>query len=333
MRAARSDVGLIGALRKHWLATVFLAAAFGPQFAAGLAEADTGRTIHVSPTNGNDKNPGTRDKPLGSIPAAVGIVRPGDTILLSAGVYKVKSRSEFGVRITRDGTRSAPIVMRADGGEAIIDCSALKSTKTVYCFQLEADWWRISNIAVTGSKQNRKGAWAVGLNLLNASNNILHSVRAFRNEGPGIALIGKSSNNLLQDCESFSNYDPLASPPGGNADGIQIASINRNQLGNVVSRCNSYDNSDDGFDLWKTEAAVTIQHSTARRNGFVPGTSQKAGDGVGFKLGKNSSGPKHRILYNRALNNRAAGFDRNGAAGAPIYVDNVAQGNDGGAYK
>jgi parallel beta-helix repeat protein len=333
MRAARSDSGLLGPLGKHWLAMVFLAAAVAAQFASGSAAAHVGRTIHVSPTNGNDQNPGTRDKPLGSIPAAVAIVRPGDTILLSAGVYKVKNRSEFGVRITRDGTKSAPIVMRTDDGEAIIDCSALTSTKTVYCFQLEADWWRISNIAVTGSKQNRKGAWAVGLNLLNASNNILQSVRAFRNEGPGIALIGRSSNNLLQDCESFSNYDPLASTPGGNADGVQIASINKNQVGNVISRCNAYNNSDDGFDLWKTEAAVTIQHSTARRNGFIPGTSQKAGDGVGFKLGKNSSGPKHLIRYNRALDNRAAGFDRNGAAREPIYVDNVAQGNGGGAYK
>lgn len=320
-------------LGKNWLARVLLAAALGAAMTPGWAQVDAGRTIHVSPTNGNDGNPGTRTKPLASIAAAVGIVRPGDTILLAPGVYKVKSRNEYGVRITRDGTESAPITMRAEDGEAVIDCSALTSTTTVYCVQLEADWWRISGIAVTGSMQNAKGAWAVGLNVLNASNNVLQSVRAFNNQGPGIALIGKSGNNLLQDCESFSNYDPLASTPGGNADGIQISSVNKNQVGNVVSRCSSHNNSDDGFDLWKTEAVVTIQRSIAKRNGFVPGTSQKAGDGVGFKLGKNSSGPKHRILYNLALNNRAAGFDRNGAAGSPVYVENVAQGNGGGAYK
>ncbi|MDP3265074.1 MAG: DUF1565 domain-containing protein [Tabrizicola sp.] len=323
----------LGVLGNHRLARLLLAATLGAALAPGLAQADVGRTIHVSPTKGNDGNPGTRNQPLASIAAAVGIVNPGDTILLAPGVYKVKSRTEYGVRITRDGTKSAPITMRTEGGEAVIDCSALTSTKTVYCLQLEADWWRISNVAVTGSTQNAKGAWAVGLNLLNASNNVLQSVRAFKNQGPGIALIGKSGNNLLQDCESFSNYDPLASTPGGNADGIQISSINKKQVGNVVSRCNSHNNSDDGFDLWKTEAVVTIQHSIAKRNGFVPGTSQKAGDGVGFKLGKNSSGPKHQILYNRALNNRAAGFDRNGAARSPIYVENVAQGNGGGPYK
>jgi Right handed beta helix region/Protein of unknown function (DUF1565) len=316
---------------QRWIAAICLAVVLATVFAP-IAKADTGKLIHVSSTRGSDKNPGTREKPLQSINAAVAVVEPGDTILLAAGVYKVKSRNNFGVRIVRDGTEAAPIIMRAMGGEAIIDCSGLTSTRTVYCLQLEADWWHISNIAVTGSTQNVKGAWAVGINLLNGNNNVLQSVRAFENQGPGISIIGKSSNNLLQDCESHSNYDPLAKTPGGNADGVQISSINRKQVGNVISRCNAHNNSDDGFDLWDAEAAVIIQQSVATRNGFVPGTSQPAGDGVGFKLGKNSSGPKHRILYNRAFNNRAAGFDRNGAARAPIYVDNVAEGNGGGAY-
>ncbi|HLQ17913.1 MAG TPA: hypothetical protein VK146_02950, partial [Tabrizicola sp.] len=80
-------------------------------------------------------------------------------------------------------------------------------------------------------------------------------------------------------------------------------------------------------------AAVTIEGSVSSRNGFVPGTSTPAGDGVGFKLGKNASGPRHRIERNRAINNRAAGFDRNGSQGEPIYVENIAQGNGGGSYK
>ena len=333
MFAARTDTNTFGATCKNWLAGALIVATTGAICVPGFAQAETGRTIHVSPTKGNDKNPGTRDKPLGSIAAAVGMVDPGDTIILSAGVYKLKSRGEYGVRITRDGKKSAPITMRTDGGEAVIDCSAMTSSRTVYCLQLEADWWRISNVAVTGSTQNVKGAWAVGFNLLNASNNILQSVRAFKNQGPGISVIGNSSNNLVQDCESFSNYDPLAATPGGNADGIQIATLQKKMVGNVVSRCNAHNNSDDGFDLWKTEVPVTIEYSVARRNGFIPGTSKKAGDGVGFKLGKNRSGPKHRILYNQALNNRAAGFDRNGAAGDPIYVENAAQGNGGGAFR
>ncbi len=318
---------------RRWLVLVWLAAAAASLAAPGPANADSGKTIHVSPTKGDDDNPGTRDKPLSTISAAVAIVQPGDTILLAPGVHKLESRNNFGVRIRRDGTEAAPITLRGQGGEAVLDCSSLTKTKTVYCLQLEADWWRVSNIAVTGAKQNAKGAWAVGINLLNASNNVLQSVRSFKNQGPGIALIGKSGNNLLRDCESFSNYDPLTAMPGGNADGIQISSIDRRQVGNVVSRCNAHDNSDDGFDLWKAEAAVTIEQSFATRNGFVPGTSQAAGDGVGFKLGKNSSGPQHRILYNRAINNRAAGFDRNGAAGEPLYVENIARGNGGGSYK
>lgn len=297
------------------------------------AVARDARTIHVSPTAGDDSNSGTRSAPLSTVGAAVAKARPGDKILLEPGVYKVKGGGAYGVRIQRSGTQEAPITLRATSGEAIIDCSGLTRSRDVYCLQVEADWWHISGVAVTGATQNAPGAWAVGINLLDASHNILTSVRAYRNQGPGIAMIGNSRNNLLRDCESFANYDPLSEVPGGNADGVQISAIGRKQVGNVISRCKAHDNSDDGFDLWKAEAAVTIERSVSSRNGFVPGTTTPAGDGVGFKLGKNASGPRHRIERNRAINNRAAGFDRNGSQGEPIYVENVAQGNGGGSYK
>ena len=301
--------------------------------ASGPALARDARTIHVSSTAGSDNNAGTRLAPLGSVGAAVAIARPGDTIIVEPGVYKEKSGNAYGVRIQQDGTEDAPITLRASRGEVIIDCSGLTRARSVYCFQVEADWWRISGVAVTGATQNAKGAWAVGINLLDASHNILTSVRAYRNQGPGIAMIGNSHNNLLQDCESFANYDPRSKVPGGNADGVQISAIGRKEVGNVISRCKAHDNSDDGFDLWKAEASVTIERSVSSHNGFVPGTSTTAGDGVGFKLGTNSSGPRHRIVRNRAVNNRAAGFDRNGSQSEPIYVGNVAQGNGGGSYK
>jgi parallel beta-helix repeat protein len=330
---AQSNCGVVlSQVIPDLLKLAFLAAVLAGIGASGPALARDARTIHVSPTAGNDNNSGARSAPLGSIGAAVAMARSGDTILLEPGVYKVKSGNAYGVRIQRDGTKDAPITLRARSGEAIIDCSGMTKARSVYCFQVEADWWRISGVAVTGATQNAKGAWAVGINLLDASHNILTSVRAYRNQGPGIAMIGNSSNNLLQDCESFANYDPRSKVPGGNADGVQISAIGRKQVGNVISRCKAHDNSDDGFDLWRAEAPVTIERSVSSRNGFVPGSSKKAGDGVGFKLGKNSSGPRHRILRNRAVNNRAAGFDRNGSQGEPIYVDNVAQGNGGGSY-
>ena len=333
MIAQRNFSAFISQAIPAQLKHVFLSALLAGLAASGPALAHDARTIYVSPTAGSDNNSGARSAPLGSVGAAVSMALPGDTILLDPGVYKVKSSDAYGVRIQRDGTEDAPITLRARSGEAIIDCSGLTRTRNVYCFHVEADWWRISGVAVTGATQNAKGAWAVGINLLDASHNILTSVRAYRNQGPGIAMVGNSHNNLLQDCESFANYDPRSTVPGGNADGVQISAIGRKQVGNVISRCKAHDNSDDGFDLWKAEAPVTIERSVSSHNGFIPGTSTEAGDGVGFKLGKNSSGPRHRIVRNRAVNNRAAGFDRNGSQGEPIYVDNVAQGNGGGSYK
>lgn len=296
------------------------------------ALAERSSIIHVSPARGNDSNPGTAAAPLANISAAVAIVRPGDTILLAPGLYKLQSKKNYGVAIRTNGTPEAPIILRGDGGEAILDCSDLTKTSTVYCLNIEADWWRISNIAVTGAKQNRAGSWVVGINLVNASNNILRNVRSYRHQGPGIVVSGASGNNLLEDCEAFGNFDPLSDVPGGNADGIQITSVKRKQDGNVVSRCRVYDNSDDGFDLWKTEAVVTIRNSVASRNGYVPGTSEPAGDGVGFKLGVNRSGPPHQILNNLAVDNRAAGFDLNGAAGKPVFIGNIARSNGKAGY-
>ena len=317
---------------RRWLTSVWITAALTFFGGAYPMTADAGRIIYVSPTRGDDANSGTRDLPLGSVSAAISVVRPGDTILLEPGRYRQAGASGFGLRIRRSGTKAAPIILRAQSGEAIIDCSEMRSTKTVYCVQLEADWWQISGIAVTGSRQNAKGAWAVGINLLNARNNVLRSVRSFRNEGPGIVITGNSGNNRLQDCKAFANYDPLSAIPGGNADGIQITAIPQGQVGNVISNCRSFDNSDDGFDLWKAESLVTIKNSVASRNGYVPGSSRSAGDGVGFKLGKNLTGPRHRIINNLAVDNRAAGFDRNGGVGQLTFIDNVARGNGGDSF-
>ncbi len=303
--------------------------------AAGITgdQSTSGRVIHVSVADGSDTNAGTSSHPIRSIQRGIALARPGDTVLIAPGVYRFRGSTQYGLNLSKSGRSGAPITLRGSGPGVILDCSAKTSWRTLYCLNVNGDHWRLVNFSVRGANQNSEGAWAVGIHFENASNNLLEGVDSYDHQGPGILLTGDSRNNLLRNCKSHSNYDPRSETPGGNADGVGVTSIPGRATGNVISNCSSYNNSDDGFDLWQAEAPVTIKGSTASRNGWIPGTRQVAGDGVGFKLGRNTTGPLHQIIGNRAIGNRASGFDNNGAARRAHLSGNKASGNGGGSYR
>jgi hypothetical protein len=71
--------------------------------------------IYVSP-DGSDDAAGTIGAPLQSIQIAVDQASAGDTIYLRRGTYSPTSN----IQITKSGTASAPYVLRAYEGEAVI---------------------------------------------------------------------------------------------------------------------------------------------------------------------------------------------------------------------
>ena len=72
------------------------------------------RVLHVVPGDGGGK--GTKDDPFRGLAAANATARPGDMILVHAGVYPAT------FELTKSGTAEAPIVWRGAGdGEAVID--------------------------------------------------------------------------------------------------------------------------------------------------------------------------------------------------------------------
>lgn len=285
------------------------------------------RTLYVAGETGDDANSGMKGAPFQTWQRAIRKARPGDTILIAPGVYRVEGPRQSGVTVDRSGTASQPITLGGDGGKAILDCSGLSREAGVYCLRVEADWWRFSDVGVTGALQNSDGAWSSGFYIINSSDNVFERVSSFENQGPGIVITGDSRRNTIIDCELYSNYDPLADTPGGNADGIQFTQLPSAAVGNSVDGCRAAWNSDDGFDLWESEAAVVIRNSYAIQNGFVPGTAVPAGDGVGFKLGRNQTGPNHQILDNTAVENRGAGFDNNDASAPATLIGNEEYGN------
>lgn len=258
---------------------------------------------------------------------AVAGAQPGDVILLEPGQYDFVGSDLVGLALSMSGRQDATITLRGDGGIAILNCDGMSREAGVVCVQITGDWWNLEQLGVTRARQNAQGAWSVGILLENASYNWLAHVESFANEGPGILVTGTSIGNRLEQCSSYDNYDPMTTPPGGNADGIQLAYLTTDAIGNVVSNCKAYSNSDDGFDLWESEAPVTIQYSEATENGYIPRTSQPAGDGNGFKLGRNKTGPAHVIVHNIASHNRSHGFVRNQASRPAIMRNNQAIGN------
>ena len=74
--------------------------------------ASTGVTFFVAP-NGNDRNPGTIERPFATLYKAHQWVRPGDTVNLRAGTYQAL------ISWTKSGTPTAPITIQAYNGEDV----------------------------------------------------------------------------------------------------------------------------------------------------------------------------------------------------------------------
>jgi hypothetical protein len=136
--------------------------------------------------------------------------------------------------------------------------------------------------------------------------------------GPGLFII-KGGNNLILNCDSHDNYDPLSSSgAGGNADGFGCH-VPVGDTGNVFRGCRAWWNSDDGWDLISAKEIVLIENSWAWYNGYQPGTMTASGDGNGFKVGGYglpatdvpATVPAHTVQKCLAFLNRAAGFYMN----------------------
>jgi parallel beta-helix repeat protein len=94
----KSELGRIGALRTQ------LASVADPSPAHG-------RTLHVSP-KGSATGKGTKSKPFATIPQALAVVQPGDTILVADGEY----RDPKGIEILTSGRPDAWIKLKAAPG-------------------------------------------------------------------------------------------------------------------------------------------------------------------------------------------------------------------------
>ena len=263
-----------------------------------------GQSLYVAP---GKYGVGIKDDPM-SIYDAVKYVQPGQTIVLMEGTYYLDKT----VKIERgvNGTADLPIQMVADP-EA--------SSRPVLDFQqmcagmvLAGDYWYFQGFDVTNSADKQKGIQLSGKHCT------MDNINTYHNGNTGLQISRYLTTDeydmwpaydLILNCTSYGNADAGFEDADGFAAKLTVGD------GIVFDGCISYNNADDGWDLFAkvqtgSIGAVTIKNSVAFGNGYLE-NGTVAGNGNGFKLGGDSMSGKHVLENCVSFDNKAKGIDSN----------------------
>ena len=258
-------------------------------------------TFYIAP-NGNDTNAGTFGAPFFTVSKAASVAAAGDFIFLRGGTFNYTNT----IRLTNSGGAGAPIRLWVYTNELpFLDFSSMADDGNNRGFLVtsNANWWHFKGLEIYRAGDN-------GMKV-EGSYNVIEQCSFHHNRDSGLQIgLGDSDedistrvcSNLVLNCDSYLNYDPRAS--GGNADGF-CCKLHPG-AGNRFIGCRSWENSDDGWDLYKNEFDVTLEDCWCWHNGdpasFGVGS---AGNAEGFKLGgdSNFSGPRY-LRRCIAFNNR-----------------------------
>lgn len=299
------------------------------------------RTKFFVATDGNDENDGSMESPLASIQKAQELATPGDTVYIRGGLYQPEENDISDVdgifasvtRLNKSGVEGNRINYWAYPGETpVFDFLNVKPAEK-----------RVVGIRVTGSYIHIKGLELTGIQTTitthtesyairsEGSYNIFERLSLHDNVGTGLRHFN-GGHNLFLNIDSYKNWDNVSEAGiGDNNDGFGIHP-NSSGVGNVIRGCRAWFNSDDGFDIIRADAAVTIDNSWAFYNGFSP-NFQSLGDGTGFKVGGFAHDeedrlpetiPSHTIQFSIAARNKANGFYANHHLSGNYWYNNSA---------
>lgn len=264
------------------------------------------KTIYVAP-EGSAGAAGSKENPV-DIYTAVKYAKAGQMIVLKGGVYNLTStiKVERGI----DGTKEQMIYLIADPSD---------SQRPVFDFNracagmiFAGDYWYCQGFDVTNTQDTQKGIQISG------SNCVFDNIQAYHNGNTGIQVSRYlttderedwPSNDLILNCTSYGNADIGYEDADGFAAKLTVGD------GIVFDGCISYNNADDGWDLFaKVETgpigSVTIKNCVAYGNGYLEDGTD-AGNGNGFKMGGSSITGYHTLINSVAFGNKAKGIDSN----------------------
>ena len=248
-------------------------------------------TISTAPTNGNwfvsttgnDANPGTIALPFATLPKAVSVVQPGQTIYMRGGTYLPTAT----IRITNSGAAGNLIQLLAYPGELpYLNFSGqpVGTANRGILFVTNGNYWNVKGLEIAYAGDN--GVKVEGSHLR-------FEQCVFHNNGDTGIQIGfghtdANPGGLLAafvevvNCDAYQNFDVAGN--GGNADGF-AAKLHCGQ-GIIFTGCRAWENGDDAWDLFETDYSVVISNCWCWKSAQLVGQ----GNGNGFKMGGDGAG-------------------------------------------
>lgn len=261
----------------------------------------TAQEYYISP-DGNDVNPGTAASPKATLGAAATLLTPGDTLWVRDGRYVAQPLTAL--RCT--GTEQAPVRIFAVAGARPVFDFAGKNGPGIH---VKRSWCHLKGLTVEHAGYN-----GFKISGEDAAHITLENCTARANGNTGFHLGSGASYITLLNCDSYENFDP--GRHGQDADGFGA----KHDIGpgNKFVGCRSWNNSDDGYDLWCAEQPIRFDGCYAWANGVnIWKDAAFEGNGNGFKLGQ--QGSQHVLERCVAWDQPASGFDLNGnSAGVTV---------------
>jgi hypothetical protein len=300
------------------------------------------KDFYVAP-DGKDTHAGSLSAPFASIRRAQEAVRPGDTVFIRGGTYRIKEDQIT----TTERNRALVICLNKSGKPGKrINYFAYRDEKPVFdfadvkprnlrvtAFDVSASHIHIKGLAVTAVQVTITGHTQSICFDNEGSDNIYERLEMHDGQAIGFWL-GRGSNNLVLNCDAYRNHDHTSgNKRGGNVDGFGFHAP-EGSVNNIFRGCRAWFNSDDGFDLISTQESLLIENCWAFYNGYDT-EFKSLGDGNGFKLGGfgidggrlPNPVPRHVTRGSLAVRNKMAGFYANHHPGGIDLLNNSAYQN------
>jgi Pel9A-like, right handed beta helix region/FlgD Ig-like domain len=292
-------------------------------------------------TDGDDSNPGTIDEPFESIQKAQSLASPGDTVYIRGGLYNVREDQISSVQqnlfacisyLDKSGLPGKTIKYWAYPGETpVFDFSAVKPVgQRVVGIWMAGEYIHLKGFEMTGIQVTITAHTESYCIYSRGNNNIFEQISMHDNVGTGLRHY-KGGGNLFLNCDSYRNWDNVSEGgTGGNTDGFGCHP-DPGGSGNVFKGCRAWFNSDDGFDIIRSDEAVVFDSCWAFYNGFSTSFAS-LGDGNGFKAGGYAHDtadkipdpvPRNTIRFCIAVRNKANGFYANHHLGGNDWYNNT----------
>jgi pectate disaccharide-lyase len=298
----------------------------------GTGSLTASKTYFIAPT-GNDSGDGSFESPWYNLQKAVDVAVAGDSIVCRGGIYyptMMKSGSVTTIRLATSGNAGKRISIVAYPGEfPVMNFKSQAKMLGIRGVLLTGDYWYIRGIHFTEAGDN-------GIKV-EGNHNLIEKCTFSYNDDSGMQLgfghdfsvsgFGSSNDgshcayNDIVDCDAYLNCD--ADNFGSDADGF--ACKMHNGLMNRFIRCRSWDNADDGWDLYETDFPVYLLECWAWGSGraenftWVSASGSFQGNGNGIKMGGNGTGGSsqgkheayHCVAFNCNKTGSVKGFDQN----------------------